>query len=76
VEAALDGFVALFHRPSASIHLVQSPLPEILAALAEGPATAAELLARLGANREVAGDEAALRARLAELAGAGLVQSC
>jgi PqqD family protein of HPr-rel-A system len=69
-----DGLVLIFHRPSATTHIVASPVPELLAALAEGPADAATLLARLAATHDLpdaAGD--ALVARLDELIASGLV---
>ena len=69
-----DGLILLFHRPSATTHVVAPPVPELLAALDEGPATLTELLARLAARHEL-GDagESALAERLEELAAAGLV---
>lgn len=69
---ALDGLSALFHAPSGMTHIVAPPTPEILAALREGPADAAELLRRLSAQYEVEGDD--LAARLDELEVAGLVR--
>jgi PqqD family protein of HPr-rel-A system len=75
-EVALDGLSALFHRPSGMTHIVAPPAPEILAALREGPADAAELLARLRALYDFE-DEAvadAVTARLDELEQAGLVR--
>lgn len=69
-----DGLVLIFHRPSATTHIVASPVPELLAALAEGPADASALLARLAATHDIAdSDSGALAARLDELAEAGLV---
>ncbi len=68
----LDGLSALFHAPSGITHIVAPPAPEILAALREGPADAAELLRRLRRHYEIEGD--ALEARLEELAQAGLVR--
>ncbi len=68
----LDGLSALFHAPSGTTHIVAPPAPEILAALREGPADAAELLRRLRLHYEIEGD--AVEARLAELAAAGLVR--
>jgi PqqD family protein of HPr-rel-A system len=72
-EVALDGLTLLFHAPSGMTHIVASPAPEILDALREGPADAAELLRRLRARFEFDGDEA-IHARLAELEAAGLVR--
>ena len=74
-EILLDGLTVLFHARSGTTHIVASPAPEILAALREGSADAAELLARLRARYEL-DDEAgagAVAARLAELEEAGLV---
>ncbi|MBX3562348.1 MAG: HPr-rel-A system PqqD family peptide chaperone [Sphingomonas sp.] len=68
----LDGLSALFHAPSGITHIVAPPAPEILAALREGPADAAELLRRLRRHYEIEGD--ALEARLEELEQAGLVR--
>ena len=72
---ALDGLSVLFHRPSGMTHIVAPPAPEILAALREGPADAAELLARLQTLYDFE-DEAtgAIEARLDELEQAGLVR--
>ncbi len=46
-SVALDGLSVLFHEPSGMTHIVAAPAPEILDALREGPADAAELLRRL-----------------------------
>ena len=76
LEVDLDGLTALFHLPSGMTHILAPPAPQILAALAEGPATAAAILARLGKVHALErGPDAlaALEARLAELAAAGLV---
>ncbi|HMG46322.1 MAG TPA: HPr-rel-A system PqqD family peptide chaperone [Allosphingosinicella sp.] len=70
---ALDGLIVLFHAPSGMTHIVAAPAPEILEALREGPADAAELLRRLRARFEFDGDEA-IHARLGELEAAGLVR--
>jgi PqqD family protein of HPr-rel-A system len=47
---ALDGLTLLFHAPSGMTHIVAAPAPEILDALRQGPADAAELLRRLRAR--------------------------
>lgn len=66
---------ALFHRPSGTTHLLASPAPELLDALAAGPADAAGVLARLAARFEIAdADGAALAARLDELVATGLAR--
>jgi PqqD family protein of HPr-rel-A system len=72
-RVALDGLSVLFHEPSGMTHIVAPPAPEILDALRDGPADAAELLRRLSARFEFDGDEA-IHARLAELEAAGLVR--
>lgn len=69
----LDGLTALFHAPSGMTHIVASPAPQILDALREGPADAAELLRRLRARFDFEGEEA-IHARLDELEAAGLVR--
>jgi len=72
-RVALDGLTLLYHRPSGMTHIVAPPAPEILDALAEGPADAAELLRRLSARFAFEG-EGAIHARLDELEAAGLVR--
>lgn len=69
----LGDLTAYYHRPSGQTHVVAEPVPEILDKLAAAPLTVAKLLAALAASHELEGDEAGLRARLAELADAGLV---
>ena len=73
---ALDGLTLLFHAPSGMTHIVAAPAPEILGALRDGPADAAELIRRLSVRFEFEGDEAqaAIHARLDELEAAGLVR--
>lgn len=73
---ALDGLSVIFHAPSGITHIVASPTPEILAALRDGPADAAELLGRLRARYDFDDDQAdeALAARLDELEASGLVR--
>lgn len=74
---ALDALNLLFHRPSGQTHIVDSPVPEILAALAEGPADLAGLLVRLARDHDLGEGNAAAAAlgiRLAELEAAGLVR--
>jgi len=81
---AVDGLTLLFHAPSGMTHIVAAPAPEILGALREGAADAAELIRRLRARFDLddsdpgsasgAGAEAAILARLDELEAAGLVR--
>lgn len=75
IAVPLDGMTALYHRPSGATHLVAAPVPELLEALAEGPADAATLLERLRRRYEVAdGDPAAIAARLDEMVATGLAR--
>ena len=73
---ALDGLTLIFHAPSGMTHIVAAPAPEILGALREGPADAAELSRRLQLHFDLDDSEAetAIRARLDELEAAGLVR--
>ena len=69
----LDTLTAIYHRASGITHIVDSPVPELLAALAE-PRTLDDLLAHLAAEYDLPdADTAALAERLAELEAAGLV---
>lgn len=68
----LDEIVAIFHRASGITHLVTSPVPELLAALADAWRTLPELEAMFDL---IEGDDDALLARLDELAVAGLVEA-
>ena len=72
-SVALDGLSVLFHEPSGMTHILAAPAPEILHALGEGPADAAELLRRLRTRFDFE-EEGAIDARLAELEEAGLVR--
>ena len=73
-KVELDGLVALFHRPSGMTHIVAPPAPQILDALANGPADAKELSDRLSIDFEIEGGEDAMAARLEELEAVGLVR--
>lgn len=78
VVTPLDSLTALFDRASGQTHILSPPMPEMLAALASGPATAEALLDRLAADFDLAGEGDALAivaARLAELAELGLVEA-
>ena len=69
----LDDLHLVYHRASGITHVLASPAPELLAALAD-PLTLAELAERLSASFDLvdAGD-GALAVRLDELMAAGLV---
>jgi PqqD family protein of HPr-rel-A system len=76
ISECLGAIDVLYHRRSGATHLIAAPVPQIIEALAQGPADLDTLMARLSARFELAdGDEArqALAARLAELAHLGLV---
>ncbi len=70
----LDGLTALYHRPSGTTHILAAPAPQILATIADDPATADEILVRMAAGFDVDGDRDALVSRLDELEAAGLVR--
>lgn len=71
----VEGLTLLYHRTSGLTHFLAPPAPQILDALAEGPAGAAEIADRIGAEFEIDSEDpaAAIAARLAELEAAGLV---
>ena len=71
----LDALTAIHHRASGITHLVDTPVPEILAAIGPEWTTEAALLDRLIAAYDMPdADPAALAGRLAELAEAGLIE--
>lgn len=71
----LDALTLIYHRSSGITHIVDSPVPEILEALAGEPLAAADLLARLAERFDlVDADPVALTVRLDELAAVGLVE--
>lgn len=73
IVVPLDLLTLIYHRASGITHVVASPVPEILEALAE-PLTLDALLGRLTADYDLAdADREALAARLAELEASGLV---
>lgn len=73
--AELDAFTALFHRASGITHLLVSPAPEIVAALAAAPLSLDALLAALTRDYDLAdADPPALAARVDELVAAGLLR--
>ncbi|MFL0417697.1 HPr-rel-A system PqqD family peptide chaperone [Sphingomonas sp. 179-I 2A4 NHS] len=67
----LDDLVAVFHRASGITHLVTSPAPELLDALADRWRTLDDLETEF---ELVGGDRSSLIAALDELAAAGLVE--
>ena len=70
----LDALTLIYHRASGITHVVDAPVPEILAALAE-PLRVDALLAKLAAEYDLLdADPMALAVRLDELAAAGLVE--
>lgn len=71
----VEGLTLLYHRKSGLTHFLAPPAPQILAALAAGPASAAEIAQRMGETFEIDSEDpaAAIAARLAELEAAGLV---
>jgi len=73
VTVPLDGLSLIYHEASGASHIVATPAPEILEALTDGPADAAELLRRLHEKYEFDGDEV-IHVRLGELEEAGLVR--
>lgn len=73
---SLDEITLVYHRPSGRTHMVMSPVPEILAALAGGEGSADDILARLSREFDLgdaAGALAAVTAHLDELVALGLV---
>jgi PqqD family protein of HPr-rel-A system len=72
----LESLTAVYHAPSGLTHLLAPPAPQILAALADRPGTAEEVLERIAEQFDVeTGDApAAMASRLAELETAGLVR--
>jgi PqqD family protein of HPr-rel-A system len=64
----LDSLTAIYHRRSGQTHVVSEPMPEILAALQNGPAAVVALAVQLGVD-----DLATLTVRLDELVDIGLV---
>lgn len=79
VATPLDGLTLIFHRQSGLTHFVADPVPDLLAALWQGPADAALLTDRLAARFDLAssdgGDPAEIvAAHLAELDALGLVR--
>ncbi|RYD98796.1 MAG: HPr-rel-A system PqqD family peptide chaperone [Sphingomonadales bacterium] len=70
----VDALTLIYHRASGITHVVDAPVPEILAALAE-PLTVDALLTRLAEEYDLLdADALALAVRLDELVAAGLVE--
>lgn len=73
--AEVEGLTLLYHRRSGLTHFLAPPAPQILEAMGSGPASAAQIAARMRETFEIESDDpaAAIAARLAELEAAGLV---
>lgn len=70
----LDVLTAIYHRASGQTHIVEAPVPEILAALGDEVLDVNAILDRLARDYALVDpDPAALADRLEELAAAGLV---
>lgn len=71
----LDTLDLIYHRASGTTHIVAEPVPQILEALEQGAADAAEIVRRLAATHDMDSKEAGpiIAARLKELEAAGLV---
>ena len=71
---SLDALTAIYHRASGITHLVESPVPELLALLHE-PLSVDALLERLVRDFDVIDpDRVALLERLSELEAIGLIE--
>lgn len=73
----IDSLTLVFDRASGQTHLLAPPLPEILGVLAAGPATSAQVAARLADGFDLSAQDdvvALVTERLAELAGLGLIE--
>ncbi len=71
----LDTLTAVYHRASGQTHVVAPPVPEMLDLLVDRAITAAQVLAALAERYDLPdADEAAIAARLDELAASGLVE--
>ncbi len=74
----LDGLTLIYHRPSGSTHIVDSPVPEILSLLGPAPQMAGNLLERLSADYDLGSREEALSGleeHLDSLCALGLVRA-
>jgi PqqD family protein of HPr-rel-A system len=73
----LDAITLIYQRRSGITHMVSEPVPEMLAAMGDGPVDAAALVARLSEQFDLGATDDALTiiaARLEELASLGLVE--
>ena len=71
----LEALTLVYDRRSGITHIVVEPVPEIMEAMGDAPASAADLAERLSARFDLEGDAAALiGARLTELAALGLIE--
>tara|TARA_B100000929_G_scaffold243668_1_gene201435 strand:+ start:644 stop:934 length:291 start_codon:yes stop_codon:yes gene_type:complete len=71
----LEALTLVYDRRSGITHIVVEPVPEIMEAMGDAPASAADLAERLGARFDLEGDAASLiGARLTELAALGLIE--
>jgi PqqD family protein of HPr-rel-A system len=71
----LDALTLIYHRASGITHIVDAPVPEILAALGEEALGLDALLARLAdLYALIDPDSAALAVRLDEMVAAGLIE--
>lgn len=72
----LDAVTLVYHRRSGQTHIVVEPVPEIMAAMGEGPVGAAAIAARLAEKYDLARKDAVtlINARLEELSALGLIE--
>ncbi|MBH9536489.1 HPr-rel-A system PqqD family peptide chaperone [Novosphingopyxis sp. YJ-S2-01] len=71
----LEALTLVYDRRSGITHIVVEPVPEIMEAMGDAPASAADLAERLSARFDLEGDAASLiGARLTELAALGLIE--
>ena len=71
----LDALTLIYHRASGITHIVDAPVPEIIASLGEEALSVDALLARLSEAFDLTdADPMALAIRLDELVVAGLVE--
>lgn len=74
VLRSLDGLTLLYHRPSGITHILDSPLPEIIAALEREPLAPDILMAQLSRHYDLEGDAAELELHLGSLVALGLAR--